>query len=282
MKDAFYFSHDSNARHDTKIGAMRSVYGMEGYGWYWVLIEMMREQETYRLRISGKYDYKVLAKQMECEPDAAAQFVHDCINEFTGEEGGLFLTDGDFIWSESLNRRMEKKEARSENAKKAAQARWGDAPAMQEQCNSNAIKERKEKKEIKESSNKEKDSPAPSNDDFKRIFKLYSQNISAVPGTMEIEAIKEWFNQKIDPGLIEWAIGISVANNGRSFKYVDKTIRNKLQDGIKTGEQAKAFEAIREAKKEGVVMPKEQRPTILTAEQIAQAKELDAILNKEE
>lgn len=282
MKDAFYFSHDSNARHDTKIGAMRSVYGMEGYGWYWVLIEMMREQETYRLRISGKYDYKVLAKQMECEPDAAAQFVHDCINEFTGEEGGLFLTDGDFIWSESLNRRMEKKEARSENAKKAAQARWGDAPAMQEQCNSNAIKERKEKKEIKESSNKEKDSPAPSNDDFKRIFKLYSQNISAVPGTMEIEAIKEWFNQKIDPGLIEWAIGISVANNGRSFKYVDKTIRNKLQDGIKTGEQAKAFEAIREAKKEGVVMPKEQRPTILTAEQIAEARKLEAILNKEE
>lgn len=282
MKDAFYFSHDSNARHDTKIGAMRSVYGMEGYGWYWVLIEMMREQETYRLRISGKYDYKVLAKQMECEPDAAAQFVHDCIHEFTGEEGGLFLTDGDFIWSESLNRRMEKKEARSENAKKAAQARWGDAPAMQQQCKGNAIKERKEKKEIKESSNKEKDSPAPSDDDFKRIFKLYSQNISALPGTMEIEAIKKWFDEKIDPGLIEWAIGESVANNGRSFKYVDKTIRNKLGEGITTGEQAKAFEAIRDAKKKGHELPKEQRTTVLTAEQIAQAKELDAILNKEE
>jgi len=45
-KDAYYFSHDSNARHDPNICEMRLNYGMEGYGLYWVMIEMMREQEN--------------------------------------------------------------------------------------------------------------------------------------------------------------------------------------------------------------------------------------------
>ena len=31
-KDAYFFSHDCNARNDPKILALRSVYGAEGYG----------------------------------------------------------------------------------------------------------------------------------------------------------------------------------------------------------------------------------------------------------
>ena len=53
MKDTYYFSHDSNANQDPKILAMRSVYGWEGYGWYWLLVEMLREQEDYRINIQG-------------------------------------------------------------------------------------------------------------------------------------------------------------------------------------------------------------------------------------
>ena len=46
-KDAYYFPHDSNARHDPKIVAMTAVYGMAGYGYYWAIIEILREQKDY-------------------------------------------------------------------------------------------------------------------------------------------------------------------------------------------------------------------------------------------
>ncbi|WP_168198412.1 DUF4373 domain-containing protein [Crassaminicella thermophila] len=154
-KDAYYFSHDSNARHDPKILAMRSVYGSEGYGWYWILIETFREQENYKLKIT-KHVYNALAMQMQCNAEQAQCYVNDCINEFE-----LFETDGDFIWSNSLLKRMQNKEEKSEKARKAAQARWNknkgnqglevnkesecNAGAMQTQCESNTLKESKGK-----------------------------------------------------------------------------------------------------------------------------------------
>ncbi|MCL1633015.1 DUF4373 domain-containing protein [Sporolactobacillus sp. CPB3-1] len=49
MKDACYFIHDSNARYDPKILAMRAVFGMEGYGRYWCLIEILRDEDGYKL-----------------------------------------------------------------------------------------------------------------------------------------------------------------------------------------------------------------------------------------
>ena len=63
-KDAYYFPHDSNARHDPKIIAMTSVYGMEGYAWYWVIVEMLREQESYRYSFKSKYAINSMAKEM--------------------------------------------------------------------------------------------------------------------------------------------------------------------------------------------------------------------------
>ena len=40
-KDAYYFSHDANARLDPKNQAMICKYGMAGYGMYWIIIEML-------------------------------------------------------------------------------------------------------------------------------------------------------------------------------------------------------------------------------------------------
>ncbi|MFG6179738.1 Lin1244/Lin1753 domain-containing protein, partial [Halomonas sp. THAF12] len=71
MKNTYYFSHDGNARNDPKILSMRSVYGSEGYGWYWIIIEMLREQEDYKIKIN-KYTWNALAMQMQFDADAAA------------------------------------------------------------------------------------------------------------------------------------------------------------------------------------------------------------------
>ena len=41
--EAYYFSHDSNARNDEKVLMLRAKHGWEGYGLYWALVEMMFE-----------------------------------------------------------------------------------------------------------------------------------------------------------------------------------------------------------------------------------------------
>ena len=46
-KDAYYFPHDSNARNDKRLIKVRMKYGMQGYGIYFGIIEILREQNDY-------------------------------------------------------------------------------------------------------------------------------------------------------------------------------------------------------------------------------------------
>lgn len=47
-KDAYYFTHDSNAKDDPKCALLIDQLGMEGYGIYWMLIEVLRDQPDYK------------------------------------------------------------------------------------------------------------------------------------------------------------------------------------------------------------------------------------------
>ena len=51
-KESFYFSHDANAHIDDKILELRSEYNWEGYGIFWVLIEILRSQSDYTYQLS--------------------------------------------------------------------------------------------------------------------------------------------------------------------------------------------------------------------------------------
>lgn len=149
-KDVYWFPHDANARRDPKISMMRLVYGAEGYGWYWMLIELMREEEEHKLKLTGKYTMTALAKELDnnCNANALQKYIEDCINDFE-----LFQSDGEFFWSPSLKRRMAKYHETVEKRREAAAKRWNkeDANAMQmhttctpnaehEQCTTNAIR----------------------------------------------------------------------------------------------------------------------------------------------
>lgn len=46
-KDAYYFTHDSNAKDDPKCALLIDQLGMEGYGIYWMLIEVLRDQPDH-------------------------------------------------------------------------------------------------------------------------------------------------------------------------------------------------------------------------------------------
>lgn len=151
MKDEYYFSHASNARNDPKCAALRSKYGSQGYGWFWIIIELLRDQPNYRYPIN-KYTFDTFAREMQCERNAVVEFINDCCHEFTDDKSALLCIDDNYIWSESLIRRMDSVEKRREAARKAANIKWSkescdsNANAMQTQCTPNAVKESKEKK----------------------------------------------------------------------------------------------------------------------------------------
>ena len=72
---------------------MRADYGLEGYGLYWVIIEMMRNEEDYQLFLN-KNTYRAIKMQTGTTIDVE-KFINDCIYEYKdGETGnGLFNTN---------------------------------------------------------------------------------------------------------------------------------------------------------------------------------------------
>jgi hypothetical protein len=137
-KDVYYFSHDCNARNDEKILAMRSVYGLEGYAMYFMIIEILREQNEYKLE-TNKYIWSTLAMQMHTSSENVHKFVDDCVNEFQ-----LFVIEDNFLYSKSLIKRMGLFKEISEIRSKAAKKRWENANGMQMECKSNANADQKQ------------------------------------------------------------------------------------------------------------------------------------------
>lgn len=120
MKDAYYFKHDCNARHDPKIKSLIKRYGIEGYGRYWILIEMLREETTYKLE-DKIFIWEALAEQMHCEVDKVKKFVHDCTVDFE-----LFVKEDGYFYSPSLLSRMLKLDEVRLKRQSAAIESWRD------------------------------------------------------------------------------------------------------------------------------------------------------------
>jgi len=129
-KDAYYFSHDSNARHDPKIVKMLCKYKY-GYQWYFMIIEILRDQADYKYKMD-EYYCNAIARDLHEDSTVIADFVNDCIKEFD-----LFMSDGEKFWSKSLLTRMKIKEQKSKKYRENAKKRWennasnGNATAMQ-------------------------------------------------------------------------------------------------------------------------------------------------------
>jgi hypothetical protein len=98
-KDAYYFSHDSNARNDEKIIALRMKHGMEGYGIYFAILERMREEKDY----FHVKDYNIIAFDLR---------VSNSLIKSVVENFGLFqcAEDGSRFYSKSFLERMNAKD----------------------------------------------------------------------------------------------------------------------------------------------------------------------------
>jgi hypothetical protein len=145
MKEGtFYFSHDYNPRLTEKIKKLLRKHGMLGYGIYWAVVE-----DLYNNANALRTDYEGIAFDLRTPEET----VKSVINDFD-----LFVFNGEYFGSLSVQRRINERESKSVKARESAFKRWEDANALPSHSKGNAIKEKKgnKKKESKED-NSDKD-----------------------------------------------------------------------------------------------------------------------------
>ncbi len=149
IKNAFYFPHFSNARHDRKLKRVIKELSVEGYGIYFMLLEVLREQQDFRYPLK---DIDLLADEFNTSL-AKLETVIKNYELFVLDENESFFSIKQIYY---LQPYIEK----TERARQAAKIRWDkvnqeeiefkkDANVMQmhSKCNADAmqIKEKKVK-----------------------------------------------------------------------------------------------------------------------------------------
>jgi hypothetical protein len=131
MKETFYFSHDYTSRSDAKIKDLIFNHGLAGYGIYWCLIE-----DLYLNDNCLPFDCRRIAHELHCDKDIVLSVLKDF---------DLFIIENGFFYSLSIQKRLDKRNEKSEKARSNASKRWNDANAMPSHSERNAIKDNKVK-----------------------------------------------------------------------------------------------------------------------------------------
>ena len=119
-KNTYYFSHDANAHEDDKIVCLMSDFGAEGYGWWWILVEILFQKEGCRIDLSKKSTVPYLQRMLWGIERNQVQVYIDKLIEYE-----LLEVDGDYLYSPSLLKRAEKLNDLRDKRRAAAEARWG-------------------------------------------------------------------------------------------------------------------------------------------------------------
>ena len=131
-----YFNHDSIARNDYRIIKMRSKLGMESYGIFWAVLEMLFTEEN-KLCIE---DYDSLAFGLQCDSNILKQVIEDF---------DLFVVEDGCFYSNRLNKQIEEINAKSNKAKESASKRWNKR--TQSERNANRVEVEVNKSKLKKS-----------------------------------------------------------------------------------------------------------------------------------
>jgi hypothetical protein len=174
-KESFYLQHDYNAFFDPKIRYIVYEHSVIAYAVFWIAIEMLASQTDYRAPLKGfvkgilpliqgkninlsRGEGMVSGEDDDgngmdldlvgCYSISLARLEHMMTDMI---EQGLFATDGEHVWSNSLNKRMEERkeisEKRAEAGRKGGLAKAGykeDLPIAKQKI-PNAKQERKGK-----------------------------------------------------------------------------------------------------------------------------------------
>lgn len=154
MKDSFYFSHDVNTRRDPKIGALIQRFGVEGYGIWWGLVEIMHEQSGGKLQKFPKL-YEGLSQILSINEAERSKveallkhFIPALISDFC-----LFKEDDNYIWSDRVIRNLE--DRKMKRMQRAEAGRLGGIISGEKRSKMKQALQANEANEAKESKVKE-------------------------------------------------------------------------------------------------------------------------------
>lgn len=115
MKDAFYFPHDVNAQNDPKCIALIEEYGMEGYGLYWVIIEMLHQEGGTLEKVPGWF--KGVARRCNMSEEMVVLEVDKMVNDYK-----LLQQNESFISCERVVRNVEDRRQKRDVKSEAGRA----------------------------------------------------------------------------------------------------------------------------------------------------------------
>lgn len=207
-KDAYYFPHFSNARTDSKILKLRRVLGIEGYGIYFMLLEVLREQTDFMLPLSAIED-------LEFEFRVSKEKINTVISSYDLFE----IVDGKFF-SPKLIYFLQPYLEKTVRARYAAQIRWNNANADANadanvmQGKESKVKERK----LKESKVKEiKDPFGFGGLDLWEGWKLYKKE----------EHRESYKSEKTEQAAINQLYQLSGGDLAAAKKIIEQSIANR-------------------------------------------------------
>lgn len=122
-----YFQHDYNARNDIKARRLLRSHGAIGYGVFWVLVEMMHEDEQSGIKIDEAL-IEVLAGDLKIDEQELRQIIDDSVRYgLFFEQDGIYTSDRVL---RNKDRREQIKNERSRAGKAGAKARWQNGNTM--------------------------------------------------------------------------------------------------------------------------------------------------------
>jgi hypothetical protein len=208
QKDAYYFPHFCNARHDRKIKRLRKELGLEGYGIYFMLLETLREQQDLMYPID---DIDLLAEEFGTSEQKIRVVI--CNYElFQLDLEQKFFSPKMLIYLEPY---FKMKEQRREAGLKSAAKRLSNDRSTTVQRPFNKVKESKEE-ESKEEKNKVEIKTTYSlnpvrNELFEKWIKYKKEKKSTYTPSGINQLLKEW--EDVPTTDLEKAINLSIANN---------------------------------------------------------------------
>ncbi len=219
-KDVYYFKHDANASQDMKCRAIRRKYKWAGMGWFWFIIEQMRNEEGYKLPYSD-LTFLSLSDEFSISPEETKKFIDDCASF------KLFTIHDGYFCSGRLNRDMahldDIRQKTSKAGKISAEKRYGGEPETEPK--------HEPKKQEPQSKEGETETPqANLSPALAAMAKLYEDRTGKMLTPNDIDLLKD-IEQNYAAVDFEKALNEAVNNKVRStMKYIAKILENWKRD----------------------------------------------------
>ncbi|OMF54706.1 hypothetical protein BK138_16255 [Paenibacillus rhizosphaerae] len=115
-----YFPHDTDAVNDTKIEALRMLYGNDGYAFYFILLELIYRQPNFELDVSDAETIQILARKVEVTPEKFNNMLQtaikrECFDASAYHERCVLTSEGVKKRSKVVTDKREKMRTKSSN-----------------------------------------------------------------------------------------------------------------------------------------------------------------------